>query len=115
MTLDFPNAALPFLSASVVVLASGPERGSAADAVRVEHASVRAGNPMAQAVGAADGEQWTVTFREADWISPRRISNGCVVEPDLLSRRWPRLTVQRHQTLAGMVVLECSAKERARK
>lgn len=110
MTLDCPSAMTPFLTASISVLASGASRSDAVDAVPVRAASVRAGDP--QAGGNSQGERWVVSFREADWVSPRRPSEGCAIEADKISGRWPRLTVRRVQFLAGMCVLECSARER---
>ena len=112
MQLDFAQANSPFLSATITVVASGVSREDPSDAVRVRHASVKAGDPSTRTVGDGNGEQWAVAFREADWISTRKPTRGMMIEADAVSNRWPRLTVQRVQTLGGMILLECSAREK---
>ena len=112
MQLDFAQANDPFLSATITVVAGGVSREDQSDAVRVRQASVKAGDPATRTVGDGNGEQWAVAFREADWISTRKPTRGMMIEADVVSNRWPRLTVQRVQTLGGMILLECSAREK---
>ena len=110
MKLEFPAAFAPLMDSTVVVKINAGQ--SSADTLSIK-ACVRAGNPNGATVGSSgDGEQWTVTFQETSWKSPRQPSRGTIIDADAMAHRWPRLTVQRVFRLGGLITFECSGNEK---